>query len=457
MLKVMNPATNLKIAELEEDSPEMIAEKYVLARKAQKVWQDQPLQQRKPIIEKFRSLLKSRVDDLAPILTHEMGKPVQQAKNEILGTLSRIDFFLNNIEQTLELHDVTPEKGGKEWITWEPLGVIANISAWNFPYFVGSNVFIPALLTGNAVLYKPSEFASQTGLALVELFKEAGLPEALFTPIIGGAEVGAKLLEENIDGVFFTGSHATGVKISEKVAGKLVRVQLELGGKDPIYVCEDVDIESTAEGLADGAFYNTGQSCCSVERIYVHEKIYDQFVEKFTKTVKSFKMGDPMQEGTYIGPLTRKVHLDFLEELLSDARNKGANVLCGGNRSEGNPGNFFEPTVMTNVNHTMKIMTEETFGPMIGIQKVSSDHEAVEMMNDTIFGLTAGIYTNSAVRAKEVLRQITAGSVYWNCCDRVSPRLPWTGRKQSGIGSTLSHLGIQAFMEPKAWHMVSPN
>jgi len=341
-----------------------------------------------------------------------------------------------------------------ETITLEPLGVVANISAWNYPYFVGSNVFVPALLTGNAVLYKPSEFATLTGLHIARLLHESGIPHDVFAPIVGAGEVGSALVGERIDGVFFTGSNATGRRIAQAVGPRMIRLQLELGGKDPTYVCEDADVANAAASLADGAMYNTGQSCCSVERIYVHERIHDAFVDAFVETVRGFRLGDPMDDATYIGAITRAPQLQVLQAQVDDARRKGARLLIGGHRID-RPGHWFEPTVMTNVDHTMDLMREESFGPVIGIQKVRSDDEAVALMNDTRYGLTAGVYTPDEARATRVLSRVNAGSVYWNCCDRVSPRLPWSGVNESGVGLTLSTYGIQAFTRPKAWHMKS--
>jgi acyl-CoA reductase-like NAD-dependent aldehyde dehydrogenase len=231
-----------------------------------------------------------------------------------------------------------------------------------------------------------------------------------------------------------------------------VKCQLELGGKDPVYVCEDVDVAKAAESLADGAMYNAGQSCCAVERIYVHQRIHDRFINAFVATVKSYKVGDPMQESTYLGPLARAAQIEVLEGQIRDAVEKGARLVLGGKRIE-RAGNWFEASVLTGVNHEMQLMREESFGPVIGIQKVANDEEAVELMNDTDYGLTAGVYTPDEVRAKEILARVRSGSAYWNCCDRVSPRLPWSGIGHSGVGLTLSTYGIQAFTRPKAWHL----
>jgi acyl-CoA reductase-like NAD-dependent aldehyde dehydrogenase len=374
------------------------------------------------------------------------------SRNELTGLLPRIDFFLNETEAAIAAETVFDEGGMREQIQHAPLGLVANISAWNYPWFVGCNVILPALLTGNAVLYKPSEFATLTGLEIARLLHEAGVPRDVMVCLVGAGEVGQALLEQPVDGVFFTGSHATGQRIAQAVGQRFVKLQLELGGKDPTYVCEDADPKAAAESLADGAMYNTGQSCCSVERIYVHEKIHDAFVDAFVETVKGYKMGDPASEDTYIGAITRAPQLDVLARQVEDAQARGATLLLGGKKGGGR-GNWFEPTVFTNVNHGMELMREESFGPVIGIQKVASDAEAVELMNDTRYGLTAGVFTRDQKRASDILSQVRAGTVYWNCCDRVSPRLPWSGVGDSGVGLTLSKYGIQAFTRPKAWHL----
>jgi len=283
------------------------------------------------------------------------------------------------------------------------------------------------------------------------LLHAAGVPADVFAPVIGGGEVGALLARQSVDGIFFTGSYATGAKIAATAGRRMIKVQLELGGKDPVYVCDDVDIGVAAASIADGAFYNTGQSCCAVERIYVHERIYDDFVEAFVACVRGFKVGDPRDDSTYIGPLTRKAQLAVLKRQVADARKNGARLVAGG-KPLARKG-YFEPTVLIDANHRMELMREESFGPVIGIQKVSDDAEALRLMNDTEYGLTAGVYTPDRGRAEKILAQVNSGSVYWNCCDRVSPRLPWSGTGHSGVGLTLSTYGIQTFLRPKAWHL----
>jgi acyl-CoA reductase-like NAD-dependent aldehyde dehydrogenase len=455
MLKITNPANGNTIAELATDTPASVAAKHRAARAAQGAWAARPLEHRLACIRRFRDGIISHQERLAAILTSEVGKPIRQSRNELNGLLGRIDFFLNAAKDTLAARTVFDADGMQERITHEPLGVIANVSAWNYPYFVGANVFVPALLVGNGVLYKPSEYATLTGLEIGNLLHTAGVPQDVFQVIVGAGEAGAALLAQPVDGVFFTGSYATGAKIAQAVGPRMIRLQLELGGKDPTYVCEDVDVAAAAASLADGAMYNTGQSCCSVERIYVHEKLHDAFVEAFVREVRGLRIGDPTDESSYIGALTRAQQLDVLEAQVADARAKGARLLIGGRRLDP-PGHWFEPTVFSHVNHDMALMREESFGPIIGIQKVAGDDEAVRLMNDTEYGLTAGVYTRDAARAERILARVQAGSVYWNCCDRVSPRLPWSGVKHSGIGLTLSTYGIETFTRPKAWHLRTP-
>ena len=451
-LAIYNPATGALITQLAADDAVSVAAKSRAAHAAQPGWASTPLAERQACITRFRAAIVAELEPLAFTMTQETGKPIKLSRNELNGLLGRIDFFLAEVESVIATQTVFNEGGMTEQIEHQPLGVVANISAWNYPWFVGGNVVIPALLTGNAVLYKPSEYAALTGLAMARLLRTAGVPSDVLVPLIGGADVGTALLNQTIDGLFFTGSHATGAKITQALSQRLVKLQLELGGKDPTYVCEDANPQSAADSLADGAMYNAGQSCCAVERIYVHAQIYDAFVAAFVETVKTFKVGDPMAEDTYIGAITRQPQLDVLEAQIANAQAQGATLLLGGHRLPG-PGNWFEPTVLSHVNHHMTLMRDESFGPVIGIQKVTGDEEAISLMNDTRYGLTAGVFTPNEARARALLARCNAGSVYWNCCDRVSPRLPWSGRGDSGLGLTLSTYGIQAFTRTKAWHL----
>ncbi len=454
-LLITNPATEEIIAALNEDTKESLQKKFESLQSAQPAWNKIPLAERVQVIKKFSDLLENNIERLAATLTSEVGKPLQQSRNEVNGARARVKWLAENAEKYLSDETMIAENGLEEKISYEPLGVVCNISAWNYPYLVGVNVFVPALIAGNAVMYKPSEYATLTGLQIEKLLKQAGVPPTIFHVALGAKAVGELLLDFPFNGYFFTGSYKTGKYIYEKVSSKMVPCQCEMGGKDPLYVAEDVkDIKAAAAGTADGAFYNNGQSCCAVERIYVHEKIYDQYLDEFEKEVKSWKMGSPMEEGMYIGPISRKEQMDFLKKQVADAVQKGAIILTGG-KSVDRKGFYFEPTVLINVNHDMAVMKEESFGPIIGIMKVKNDEEAIQLMKDSEYGLTASVYSSKKERAENILQQINTGTGYWNCCDRVSAALPWSGRKHSGFGATLSHAGLRAFTKPKAYHLRS--
>jgi acyl-CoA reductase-like NAD-dependent aldehyde dehydrogenase len=452
-MQIINPATEEIIISLAEDTQASVELKFNELKIAQPAWANVSLAERITIVKKFADILEQNIESLASILTSEVGKPLQQSRNEINGARARIKWLTENAEKYLADEIMFQDQSITEKISYEPQGVVCNISAWNYPYLVGVNVFVPALLAGNALFYKPSEYSTLTGLEIEKLLKQAGVPANVFHIAVGGREVGELLLNLPLDGYFFTGSYKTGKYIYEKVAPKMVPCQCELGGKDPLYVTDDIaDIKAVAAGTADGAFYNNGQSCCAVERIYVHENVYDQYVEEFVKEVNSWKIGKPTEQGVYIGPLSRKEQIAFLENQVADALQKGATLAAGGRRMEGK-GFYFEPTVLLEVNHSMSVMRDESFGPIIGIMKVINDEQAIQLMQDTEYGLTSSVYSQSQVRAEDILNQINSGTGYWNCCDRVSAALPWSGRKHSGFGATLSHAGLRAFTKPKAFHL----
>jgi acyl-CoA reductase-like NAD-dependent aldehyde dehydrogenase len=299
-MNILNPATGAIITSVQQDDQSSLESKYNTLKEGQKEWSAIPLEKRLKIIRVYNILLAANCETLAKTITEEIGKPLQQSKNEIYGAITRTEWLTNNAEKYLSEEIMSAYPGMTEMIRYEPLGVVCNISAWNYPYLVGTNVFVPALIAGNAVFYKPSEFATLSGLHIERLLKEAGVPENAFQVAIGGASTGEILLNLPLDGYFFTGSYKTGKYIYEKVAAKMVPCQCELGGKDPLYVTDDIEnVLAVAEGTADGAFYNNGQSCCAVERIYVHEKVYTAYVDAFVKEVDSWKIGNPMEEGVY--------------------------------------------------------------------------------------------------------------------------------------------------------------
>jgi len=452
-MDIVNPATEEVIASIASDSPESLARKAVMLRQSQPGWAARSLDERMAAIARFQSLLAEEKETLAADLTAEVGKPLQQSRNEIEGARTRIAWMLEHARRYLSDEVMSTSDTMEERIRYEPLGVVCNISAWNYPYLVGVNVFVPALLAGNAVLYKPSEHATLTGLHIDRLLKAAGVPEAVFQTAVGAGEVGEALLHLPFDGWFFTGSYRTGRHVYETVSARMAVCQCELGGKDPLYVADDIaDITAVAAATADGAFYNNGQSCCAVERIYVHEKVYDAYVEAFVTEVRSWRMGDPRGDGVYLGPLARKANLSLLEEQVSDALAKGGRLLTGGKRVPGK-GYYFEPTVISDADASMRLMREESFGPVIGIQRVTDDEQALRLMQDTDYGLTASVNTSDRTRGENILAQLDTGTGYINCCDRVSAALPWSGRRHSGSGATLSHQGLRAFTRTKGMHV----
>ncbi len=452
-MKIINPATEQLIKEVQEDTADSVSQTFENLSNGQKIWSNETIDHRIACVEKFSQLLLNDIKHISEVLTSEVGKPINQSHNEINGAVERIQYFTENSNWILAERIAKKVEGLEEKVTFEPHGVIANISAWNYPYLVGVNVFIPALIAGNAVMYKPSEFSTLTGLEIERMMLEAGIPQSVFKCIIGAADVGQILLELPLDGYYFTGSYKTGSYIYQQVAAKMVPCQLELGGKDPLYVSENnSDISLVAMAAAEGAFYNNGQSCCAVERIYVHTNVYQEFVRRFIEQVNTYVSGDPLEESVFVGPLTRKNQLDVMTDQVKDAIDKGARLEIGGKVLE-RIGYYFEPTVLTNVSHEMLVMIEESFGPIIGIQEVQNNEEAISLMKDTAYGLTSAIYTEKKEEFMEMSEQMSSGTVYWNCCDRVSANVPWSGIGNSGFGSTLSEEGIKAFVKPKAWQM----
>ena len=453
-LDVRNPATGEVIRSVAMTDEREIAQKVERARRAQPAWAARGFEARAALVRTFRDLLAAEADECARITTREVGKPIVQSRNEIAAVRERIDWNLDHVDSVTATRTVTAAAAGvvEERVTHEPVGLVAHVSAWNYPYFVGLNTIIPALLTGNAVLYKPSEHATLTGLRLVDLMHRSGIPVDIVQAIVGSGAVGAALVGADVDMVCFTGSYATGRRVARSVADRLIRLQLELGGKDGAYVCDDVDVESAALAVAEGAFYNGGQSCSAIERVYVHDAIFDRFVDAFVDVVGAYRTGDPDDEQTDIGPLARVEQLDVLRAQVDDAVAKGARILCGGRTIDG-PGSWFEPTVLVDVDPSMSVMRDETFGPVIGVQRVRDDAEARACLDDTEFGLGAAVFSPDRARAERILARLDVGNAYWNRSDRSSVRLPWAGRRHSGLGVSMSESGVRAFVREKAWHL----
>jgi len=451
-LEVRNPATGEIVRSVAVTETGEIAQKIARARAAQPAWAARPYAERAATLAAFRTLMHDELEDCAQLTTREVGKPIRQARAEVRAVLERIDWNVEQVGQVIASKVVTTSDALEERITYEPVGVVAHISAWNYPYFVGLGSIVPALLAGNAVCYKPSEYATLTGLRLVDLLHRAGVPVDVVHAIVGAGPTGAALVDADIDMVCFTGSYATGRRVAAAAAERLLRVQLEMGGKDPAYVCDDVDVEGAALAVAEGAFYNGGQSCSATERVYVHEAIWDDFVAALVEVVSEYRVGDPTDETTDVGPLARAAQIELLESQLADAAQRGAKVLCGGDRID-RPGTWFAPTVVVEVPDDAPLMRDESFGPVIGVARVRDDEEAVRRMDDTDFGLGAAVFTTDRDRAERVLAGLDVGNAYWNTADRSCVRLPWSGRRHSGLGTSMSESGVRAFVQEKAWHL----
>jgi acyl-CoA reductase-like NAD-dependent aldehyde dehydrogenase/uncharacterized protein YceH (UPF0502 family) len=454
-LDISDPATGTTVRTVAITEPGDIAQKVARARSAQPGWAARGYDARAGVLRAFRTLLDAEAEECAQLTTQEMGKPIRQARGEVADAQERVDWNIAHVGDVIAPRTVMAGEP-VEQITYEPVGVVAHISAWNYPYFVGLNTIVPALLTGNALLYKPSEHATLTGLRLVDMFHRAGVPVDIVHAVVGAGATGAALVESDIDMVCFTGSHATGQRVARAAGDKMIRVQLELGGKDAAYVCDDVDLEGAAISVAEGAFYNAGQSCSATERVYVHRDIWDRFVAVFTEVVDGYTFGAPTDDGTDIGPLAHRAQVDILATQIADAEQRGARVLTGGHRLE-RPGNWFEPTVVVDVDDTMALMRDESFGPVIGLARVANDDEAIARMDDTEFGLGASVFTPDRARAERILGRLDVGNAYWNTADRSSVRLPWAGRRHSGLGVSLSEAGVRSFVREKAWHLFTPN
>jgi acyl-CoA reductase-like NAD-dependent aldehyde dehydrogenase/uncharacterized protein YceH (UPF0502 family) len=453
-LEVQNPATGELIRSVAVTDEREVERKVERARRAQPAWAARSYDERAALVRRFRELLDAETEECAQITTREIGKPIVQSRGEVRAVLERIDWNLDHVGAVIAPRVATAAAPGRveERVTHEPVGLVAHVSAWNYPYFVGLNTIVPALLTGNAVLYKPSEHATLTGLRIVDIMHRAGIPVDIVQTIVGSGAAGGALVSAEIDMVCFTGSYETGRRVARSVADRLLRLQLELGGKDGAYVCDDVDVDSAALSVAEGAFYNGGQSCSAIERVYVHDAIFDRFVDAFVDVVSAYRTGDPGDEHTDVGPLARAAQLDVLDAQVQDAVAKGARVLCGGKRID-RPGAWFEPTVLVDVDPSMSVMREETFGPVIGVQRVRDDTEARVSLDDTEFGLGASVFSADRERAERILARLDVGNAYWNRSDRSSVSLPWAGRRHSGLGVSMSESGIRAFVREKAWHL----
>ncbi|OAA47675.1 betaine aldehyde dehydrogenase 2 [Metarhizium rileyi] len=418
------------------------------------------LQDRQEIVKKFLGELSSHEAALAEELTVQMGRPIAFTGKEITTAVKRAEYLLKISDEALKDTDGEPEKGFKRFIRKVPVGPVLIIFAWNYPYLILVNSLIPALLAGNTVILKPSPQTPTIVEHVAQFFETAGLPAGVLQYFhCGSPSVMETLVRDpRIAHVCFTGSVASGLAVQKAASDRVVNVGLELGGKDAAYVRDDVDVAWAAEEIVDGAVFNSGQSCCSLERVYVDEKIHDAFVESVQKVLRGYKLGDPFDRTTHVGPVISKRSKQTIESHIKDALDKGAKDVTPDNESFSNPpprGNFVKPTLLTGVDHTMTVMTEETFGPVIPVMRVKSDDEAIKLMNDSEFGLTASIWTKDTEKGYRLAEEVEAGTVFVNRCDYPSPDLAWTGFKNSGKGQTLGRFGFEQFVKSKSFHVKS--
>jgi len=427
------------------------------AVRAQKKWLHIPLAERQQLIHCAIDIFASQADDIAAELSWQMGRPISQGPGEITGLEERARYMIDIAADALANYRPAKKAGFELYIAREPIGVVAIIAPWNYPYLTAVNSIVPALVAGNAVVLK---HASQTPLCaerFASVFAEAGLPDGVFQYLHLSHQNAERLMgDPRVGFVNFTGSVAAGHKVQRAISEKFIAAGLELGGKDPAYVREDADLDHAVENLVDGAFYNSGQSCCGIERIYVHESLYKVFVERFVAlTQDSYVLGNPTDPATNLGPLVNIRAAEFVRGQISEALEAGASALIDETlfaaSKQGTP--YLAPQVLVNVNHSMRVMTEESFGPVVGIMSVSSDKEAITLMNDSEFGLCASVWTRDSEAAKTIGESVETGTFFMNRCDYLDPALAWTGLKDTGRGCSLSLYGYQAMTRLKSYHL----
>ena len=425
------------------------------AARAQRAWAGVAIAERAALVRAFCERLRARKEEVAREITLQMGKPLEEARGEVETCCLRAEHLASIAGEVLADEPLPEKQGFTRFIAREPLGVVLDVAPWNYPLLTAVNVVAPAVLAGNAVVLK---HASRTPLCaghLARAFREAGAPEGLVEPLVAGhAAVAAVIARPEVGLAALTGSNAAGREVHRRAAERLLPVVLELGGKDPAYVAEDADVAFAAPNVVEGAFYNAGQSCCGVKRIYVHRAVYREFLEAALAATRAWVPGDPRAEGTTLGPLAVPEEAARLARQIAEATARGARVLAGGEAATvGGQGRFFLPTLLEGVPPDAAAAQEESFGPLAIVEEVAGDAEALARMNDSRYGLSASVWTRSERRARELGRALQAGTVYMNRCDYLDPALPWVGWKDSGLGLSLSRLGLLALTRPKSFHL----
>lgn len=453
--QTISPIDGSVCVEREIATPAQIDAVLEAAVRAQRAWKSVPLHERAVLCGKLVDAFVARTAEVAQELTLQMGRPIRYSPGEMRGFEERARTMIGLAGEALQDEQVGDKPGFRRFIRHEPLGVVLTVAPWNYPYLTSVNSVIPALMAGNSVVLK---HAVQTPLCAERYSaasREVGLPEGVLQHVhCTHADVARMVADPRVAFVAFTGSVSGGHAIERAARERFVGVGLELGGKDPAYVRADADLESAIENLVDGVFFNSGQSCCGIERIYVHESLYDDFVAGAVELTQRYVLGNPLEPEVTLGPLVRTAAADFVREHIAEALSKGARALVDERRfaasKAGTP--YLAPQLLVDVDHSMRVMAEETFGPVAGIMKVSGDEQALELMNDSRYGLTAAIWTRDIEAAEALGDRLETGTVFMNRCDYLDPELSWTGVKDSGRGCTLSRLGYAYLTRPKSFH-----
>lgn len=458
VIKVISPVDNNAYAVRPMATDEDIKTALKNAVSGQRQWQATEIEQRKTLCLAVVDYLLEHQALLAQELTWQMGRPIRYTPGEINGFAERARYMIDIAQNKLAPIEAEAKDGFTRYISREPLGVVLSIVPWNYPYLTAVNSVIPAIMAGNSVIVKPSSRTPLTAERMAEAFEAAGLPKGVFQYLLLSHEDTQALIKsEHINFVSFTGSVSGGRTVEQGAAGRFIDVGLELGGKDPAYVRPDAVMDFSVENLVDGAFFNSGQSCCAIERIYVHQDVYDNFVEQFVEKVKEYNLGNPRDQAVTLGPVINTDAVERIRQQVKDAQDKGAKACIDtkhfARHRTGTP--YLAPQVMINVDHSMRLFTEESFGPVVGIMKVRDDKEAVQRMNHSQFGLTASVWTQDETVAIELGRQVQTGTWFMNRCDYLDPALAWTGVKLSGKGCTLSEVGYEKLTRPKSYHLRS--
>lgn len=453
--RTYSPIDGSLYAERELFSLDSLKQAVDQARLAQRQYKKTPLRERCRIARAFAAYMLKNQEQFGKELTWQMGRPISQSPGELVGTHERATALADLAEEALAGVVLPPKSGFRRWISREPLGVVLVLAPWNYPYLTAVNSVVAALLAGNAVLLKHSEQTPLCAERFAEALEAAGLPSNVFQVIHAEhAAISTLISSGGIDYVAFTGSVEGGNAVARAAASRRLGVGLELGGKDAAYVRGDSELSQSVESLVDGAFFNSGQSCCGVERIYVAESKFDSFVESYVAETRKYRLGNPLESSTTLGPLVRASSAQHVRGQVQEAISQGAMSWIEPSEFPADRAGtaYLAPQVLTNVSSSMRVMSEESFGPVVGISSVGSDEEAVSLINDCDYGLTASIWTQDENRAQAIAEELEVGTVFMNRCDYLDPELAWTGVKNSGRGCTLSRYGIESFTRPKSFH-----